>query len=360
MKIAVLGSGNGGCAVAFDCAQHGHTVSLFDFEPFPDNIAAIHDAGGIHSEGELEGFAEVAYSGHDITQALDGADLIYAVGPAYSTRPFAHDCKPHLRPEQIVVVCPGSSGGAIEFKNAAGLQLGGAEPLVAETSTLPYAVRITEPGKIRVFLKLRGGLYLAALPASQTRKAVDAISDVYPMTLPAANVFQTSLQNGNPVIHPTITLLNTALIERTHGDFCFYEDGVTESVGRLLEAVDRERIAIGHALGIDVIPDPTLGYTQGYMSDSTYDVGYSRAPGFRGIKAQSSLDNRYFHEDVGFGLVFLHDLARQVGVATPAINAIITLVSIVMDRDYLYDAPRTMKSLGLDGQSAAELHRLVA
>ena len=41
MKIAVLGSGNGGCAVAFDCAAHGHTVSLFDFERFPDTVAAV-------------------------------------------------------------------------------------------------------------------------------------------------------------------------------------------------------------------------------------------------------------------------------------------------------------------------------
>ncbi|MDH3589385.1 MAG: NAD/NADP octopine/nopaline dehydrogenase family protein [Gammaproteobacteria bacterium] len=360
MKIAVLGSGNGGCAVAFDCAAHGHTVSLFDFDPFPDQVAAVRGNGGIHSEGQLEGFAPIAYAGHDIAEALDGADIIYAVGPAYSTRPFANACKPHLQPGQIVIVCPSSCGGAIEFKKAAGLALGSTDPLVAETSTLPYAVRITGPGRINVFLKLKGGLFLAALPASGSRTAMDAISDVYPMAVLANNVFQTSLQNGNPVIHPTITLLNAALIERTGGDLFFYEDGVTESVGRLLEAVDRERIAIGHALGIDVIADPVIGYSQGYMADSTYDVGYSKAPGFKGIKAQSSLDNRYFHEDVGFGLVFLHDLARQIGVETPIIDAIITLVSIVMDRDYLTDAPRTMVSLGLAGHSAESLRQLVA
>jgi opine dehydrogenase len=69
---------------------------------------------------------------------------------------------------------------------------------------------------------------------------------------PAGNVLQTSLQNGNPVIHPAITLLNAALIERTGGDFFFYEDGVTPAVGRLIEAVDRERISIGRALGVDI------------------------------------------------------------------------------------------------------------
>jgi opine dehydrogenase len=359
MKIAVLGSGNGGCAVAFDCAAHGHSVSLFDFEQFPDTVAAIRDNGGIHSEGQLEGFAPIVYSGHDIGQALDGADLIYAVGPAYSTAPFAEACKPHLKSGQTVIVCPSSCGGAIEFKQVSGLELSGTDPLVAETSTLPYAVRITGPGRINVFLKLKGGLLLAALPASHSAAALQAISDVYPMTELAQNVFQTSLQNGNPVIHPTITLLNTALIERTGGDFFFYEHGVTESVGRLLQAVDRERLAIGKALGVEVLADPVIGYKQGYMADTSYDVGYSNAPGFKGIKAQSSLNNRYFHEDVGFGLVFLQDLARQVGVATPNIDSIITLVSTVMDRDYLAEAPRTMASLGLAGHDAAALQSVV-
>jgi opine dehydrogenase len=41
MKIAILGSGNGGCAVANDCARHGHSVRLFDFDTFPDNIMAV-------------------------------------------------------------------------------------------------------------------------------------------------------------------------------------------------------------------------------------------------------------------------------------------------------------------------------
>ena len=51
------------------------------------------------------------------------------------------------------------------------------------------------------------------------------------------------------MIHPAVTLLNAGLIERTGGAFLFYEEGVTESVGRAIEAVDRERLAIADALG---------------------------------------------------------------------------------------------------------------
>ena len=360
MDIAVLGSGNGGCAVAFDCTAHGHRVSLFDFEQFPESIKAVQNKGGIYCEGELEGFQPVAYAGHDIRKTLGGADIIYAVGPAYSTIPFAQACKPHLKKGQIVIVCPSSCGGAIEFKNSAGLELRNEEILVAETSTLPYAVRLLEPGKIRIFNKLKGGLFLAAVPAKNTNYVLEKVRKVYPAMSAAKNVLQTSLQNGNPVIHPTITLMNAALIERTKGDFDFYHEGVTPTVGRLIEAVDKERVAIGKKLGVQVIPDPELGVVQGYMTEATYDNGFNTAPGFEGVKAQPSLDYRYFNEDVGYGLVFLQKLGEQVGVATPIISAVITLVSLLMDRDYVGEARRTMETLGLSKHTAEELEKLFA
>ena len=96
------------------------------------------------------------------------------------------------------------------------------------------------------------------------------------------------------------------------------------------------------------------------MTEATYDDGFITAPGFAGVKAQSSLDHRYFNEDVGYGLVFIQKLGEQVGVATPVISAVITLVSLLMNRDYLSEAKRTMESLGLSNLSAKELEKLLA
>jgi len=360
MKITVLGSGNGGCAVAFECARQNHAVSLFDFDVFPDNIRKIRQQGGIRAKGELEGFAPIEYAGHEIDKAMRDAEIIYVVGPAYSTRPFAEACRPHLKKGQIVIICPGSCMGSLEFKNGAQLRLRDEDVMVAETSTLPYAVRILEPGEIHVYLKVKGGLFLAALPSRNAARITKKIHDMYPAMAPAKNVLQTSLQNGNPIIHPSVTLLNAALIERTGGDFHFYEEGVTPAVGRLIKALDRERIAIGQALNIEVIPEPELGSLQGYMAEPTYDKGYSEAPGFKGIKAQSKLDNRYFHEDAGYGLVFWRSLADQVGVETPCISSVIRLASVLMRQDYLAQGKRTMKSLGLSGHSARDLERILA
>jgi opine dehydrogenase len=358
MDVAVLGSGNGGCAVAFDFAQHGHDVRLYGTEAFPVNSEAVAAAGGIEASGVLSGFAPVSYAGHDCGAAMDGAELVLVVGPAFATEPLARDAKPHLRPGQTVAVCPSSGGGAIAFKHAAGLDLRDESINVGDTGTLPYAVRVTTPGVIRVFHKLVAAIWAAALPRAGTPRLVSLLADVYPGVHAADSVLQTALQNGNPVIHPAVTLLNAARIERTAGDFLFYEEGVTPGVGRLIEGVDRERLALASRLGLTVTSEPQTGIAQGYMVEDNYSTGYSTAPGFLGIHAQSELDHRYLTEDVGYGLVWLSDLGRQIGVPTPVVDAVIQVASTVMARDFRGEGKRTMASLGLDALSVEELAAL--
>lgn len=355
MKVTVLGSGNGGLAIAFEWSQAGHEVALFDFEMFTANIADVASRGGISADGELEGFAPVTYAGHSIERAMTGAELVFAVGPAYSTAPFAEAARAHAQPGQIFVVCPGSCAGAIVFKQTLGVALDDAHVVVAETSTLPYAVRVTGPAHLTVYNRLKGGYYVAALPGSATAEVFELLRSVHAEIQPAQSIWQTTLQNSNPIIHPAVTMANAALIERTGGDFLFYEDGVTEGVGRLIEAVDRERVGIADALGVPVRRDPVIGIEQGYQTIDDYGIGYSQAPGFLGIKAQAQLDHRYLNEDAGYGLVFMTDLARQLGVATPVMDAMLTVTSVLAARDYRGEKARTMAGLGLAGATPAEL-----
>jgi opine dehydrogenase len=358
MRVAVFGAGNGGVASAFDFAQHGHEVSLFATPEFGTNVVAVNENGGITASGDLQGFAPIRYAGHDAAEAVAGAELVVVVGPAYSTEPLAALAAPHLTDGMAVLVCPGSCAGAIAFKRAAGFDLGDERCVVGETSTLPYAVRVTEPGVVNVFLKLTTGVYLAGLPRAGTDHLLGLVSDVWPAVEKAESVFQTTLQNGNPVIHPAVTLLNAGLLERTGGDFLFYEEGVTESVGRLIEAVDAERLAIAGALGVTILSEPALGVRQGYMSEENYSTGYSTAPGFLGIEAQTQLDHRYLTEDIGYSLIFLTDLAARLGVPTPVMDAVITIGSVVLARDFRGERARTASTLGLDGMSREELAAL--
>ena len=58
MEVAVLGAGNGGCAVAFDWAQHGHNVRLFATAEYPGEVQAIVERGEIVSTGELRAWRQ--------------------------------------------------------------------------------------------------------------------------------------------------------------------------------------------------------------------------------------------------------------------------------------------------------------
>ena len=49
MKVAILGSGNGACAMAFEWARAGHDIYQFDFPQFAKQINRISAAGGITS-----------------------------------------------------------------------------------------------------------------------------------------------------------------------------------------------------------------------------------------------------------------------------------------------------------------------
>ncbi len=347
MKITVAGSGNGGMAVAFDWAQHGHEVAVYSEVAHADNVEEVRSRGGITSTGRLEGFAPVAYCGTDVEAAMEGTEVVLVVGPAFATESFARDLAPHLSHGMTIIVCPGSCGGALAFKKAAGLALEDDSLCVGETSTLPYAARADGEGNVQIFHRFDTGLYAAAVPRSGNDTLIEVLRQVYPAVSEASNVFQTSLQNGNPVIHPAVTLLNAGLLERTGGDFRFYEDGVTPSVGRLIEAVDRERLAIAAALGVTILSEPDIGVEQGYMTEPNYSTGYSTAPGFLGIKAPGVLDSRYLSEDVGYSLVFFTDLARRLDVATPVMDGIIEIASVVLGRHLRTAGARSLSSLGL-------------
>jgi len=51
-------------------------------------------------------------------------------------------------------------------------------------------------------------------------------------------------------------------------------------------------------------------------------------------------------------------IAANYGIETPAINLIIDLANLMLGQDYRANG-RTVRSLGIEGMSVEELHRLV-
>lgn len=346
MRVTVMGSGNGATAAAFEWAHNGHEVSMWDFERFDTNIAAIADRGHIEARAKFEGTAPIAYAGHDLDRALAGAELVLIVGPAYAHEAMGEALRGRTTTDAAYCMLPSACAGAVVLKQALGLDLGDDTYVIGETSTLPYGCRLVEPGVVRITTRVLDGLFVAALPSSRTDLLLARLQQVWPQAEAAKNVLQTTLQNGNPVLHPAIMLCNASRIENTGGDFLFYTDGVTPASARLIETIDNERIALGRAIGVEILPDPELGLRQGYLSEATYLTGYNQGIGFATSQAPKQLDFRYLTEDVPYGLVFTSELARQFDVPTPAIDAVIAMASVILGTDFRAQGKRLPSDLG--------------
>jgi opine dehydrogenase len=137
----------------------------------------------------------------------------------------------------------------------------------------------------------------------------------------------------------------------------------TDAVGRVTAAVDTERLAVAKALGIPARPFLDVFYEAGLTTKAAYDSGdISRAciesePN-KTIKSPASLDHRYIHEDVGYGLVPIAALGRLAGISTPTIDALVHITSLAVGIDYTRDG-LTLEKLGVAGKSPAELLKFV-
>ena len=111
--------------------------------------------------------------------------------------------------------------------------------------------------------------------------------------------------------------------------------------------------------GLEIENDPHISLRQGYLTEESYDHGYSNSPGFAGIKAPTQLDYRYYNEDAGYGLVLWLDLADRLGLELPNVRAMLQIVSSIMGRDYRAEKARTLDTLGLSGYSIQELLKIL-
>ncbi len=357
IRYTVIGAGHGGKAMAADLAAKGFTVNLYNRTAERINEIALRGEIDLEYENGASRCCRLAVVTSDIAEALDSADVIMVVVPASGHRDIARSCAPHLRDGQIIILNPGRTGGALEFRQILNREGCTADVIVAEAGTFVFASRSTGPAQARIFRR-KNAVSLAALPAMRTGHVLETVCEAYPQFIPVPNVLHTSLDNMGAIFHPALTLLNAGWIERTKGDFQFYIEGVTRSTAHVLEVLDRERVTIAAALGIRA--RPALRWLRDAYSakgETLYEAIQGN-PGYQGIKAPRNLRHRYIFEDVPFSLVPLASLGAQFGVDTWAADAMIRLACVVHGTNY-FERGRTAEDMGLKGLRVSEVKRYI-
>jgi opine dehydrogenase len=358
--VAVLGAGHGGCAAAADLGRRGYSVRLHARSA--ERLKPLRDRGGIEARGVHQGVVRIDLMTTDLGDAVRGADLIMLVVPSIAHEPYARALMPLLEDGQPIFLNPGHTGGGLHFLHA--LRRAGYRGAITscETVTLTYITRMEGPATVNIY-SYTTRLRFAALPGRHADTMFALVKPLYPNIIRATSVLETGLGNINAIFHPPGMIMNAGWIERWQGDFLFYREGITQAVGRVTASVDAERLAIAKALGVPAVPFLDIFHEAGLTTQAARDLGdIARAcedsePN-RTIKAPPSLDHRYIHEDVGYGLVPMAELGRLAGVATPTIDALIRLAGLALGIDYARDG-LTLERLGLAGKSPAELARFV-
>jgi opine dehydrogenase len=358
-RVLIVGAGNGGFAAAADLTRRGAVVALYNRTA--EKLHPVIEQGGVRYSGVLgDGLAPIARTSTDLGEVMDGAELIVVCTTASAHDDLAARMAAHLRPAQRIVLNPGGMLGSVAFSRALRRAGYAGNLTIGETGTLTYICRKPDPGSIRI-TSAAGDVPFAAYPGKATSGLVSAIAALLPRVNPQPHVLAAGFANVNAILHPPVMVLGAAWIEHTGGDFCFYYDAATPAVGRLLGALDAERLAIARAWDVRVPPFLELFGRIGSTTPAAAASGdhqralLESAPN-RHIKAPPSLDHRYLHEDIPYGVVPLADLGHRAGVPTPFLDAIVTLSSLLGRRDYRAEG-RTLDALGFAGRAPREIVR---
>lgn len=349
-NYAVIGAGNGGKLLASLIASKGHPVKLMDKNP--DVIAEIRSWDNtIEVIGRVECKAKVPTVTTDLAEAVSDAEIVMVVTTADAHYDLACAMAPYIKDGQVFILNPGQTGGLMEFYSTL-TSRSGKNIVVGTVQDLIYGCRMKEPGVMNCSAAKKVMDFIT-YPVAETPRVMELIGDIFPQLRPAKSILAIDFDNMSSMIHPAPTLVNAGRTECGEA-YVYYGEGITPSVARLLEAMDAERIAVGAAYGVEVT---SLAQWQAAAYDvhgeDLYHV-FQNNPFYRGVKADTTINNRFVTEDVPCGLVPLCEYGKAAGVPTPTMDAVVSLANAMMGADYRVSG-RTLEKLGLAGLSVEEI-----
>jgi len=297
MRVGILGAGAVAYGAAARLAQLGHEATIWS----PSGGRTIELALGrpLVATGAITGsfYPRVASS---CAEAVEDADTVLLAMPGYGHRSALEAAAPYVRDNQPFIISSHMSFGALylsKLLSARGIRA----PIIAWGSTFSTGRQITST-QVTVGA-IRKSVDLATLPESAIDEGLALCSKLFGDNFTKSDgLLAITLSNLNPQIHLGIALLNLTRIERA--EEWAQNENVTPTVGRLIEALDNERLAIAAAFDLrvrTVQEHISLSYRipSAGVSDMCQEM-HRRGLGASGPK---TVDSRYVLEDVPFGLL---------------------------------------------------------
>ena len=179
MKVAVIGAGNGGQAMAAWIANSGNSVSLYDRNE--KKIEELRNLSTIELSGAVKVVSKIDVITHDIIECISHADLIMLCTTADAHQEIAQTIAPYLKDEQVIVLNPGRTGGALCFRNTLNRSDCHAKVYVGEAQTLVFACRLIKNGKVNI-IGIKDRVLMSAIPASDNNIILEKLGQCFTCT----------------------------------------------------------------------------------------------------------------------------------------------------------------------------------
>ncbi|MCG2791887.1 MAG: NAD/NADP octopine/nopaline dehydrogenase family protein [Actinomycetia bacterium] len=143
------------------------------------------------------------------------------------------------------------------------------------------------------------------------------------------------------------------------GNFQFYIEGVTQSVAKILETVDKERVMVAKKLKCANVYSAIEWLSMAYnvVEDNLFDAIHSN-PGYVGIMAPRTINVRYITEDVPMSLVPISEFGKIFGLKTRVIDSLIDIANSIFKKDFR-ESGRNLSRLGLEGLDLSQIRDIL-
>lgn len=352
MKIALLGSGGIGLAMAALACRDGHEASIWS--PSGKGTAALKEGTPLTVTGAFQGTFHLHIAA-SCEEAMRGADCVVFALPAYAHRTVMEVAAKHVEPAQVLIVSSQYSLSSL-YLRALLDERGISSPVIAWGTTLLMA-GVVSPAEIKVF-SIRDRVDIATIPASALAAGVTACQALFgDRFLPRQSAIAIELSNINPPVHVANALCNFTRMEKAeHWD---HYGSLTPSVARFIEKLDEERLRIAEAFDVEVKTiHQHMSFTFGKPL-MPLEMAAEQASARGGPAGPKSLKTRWIHEDIPFGIVPVIALADVAGLHVPLYQAGYKIFCALMDRRFEADND-LLRRLDLQNHSVKSLNERVS
>ncbi|WP_366656731.1 NAD/NADP octopine/nopaline dehydrogenase family protein [Fodinicurvata sp. EGI_FJ10296] len=351
MRVGILGAGAIGFGMAAFLNDAGHRPTIWS--PSGQRTRTLAGGAPLVATGAIE-TSFVPRVAADAAEAVADQDVVLLALPGNGHKMAMDAIAPHLQAGQIVVISSHASFGALYLSRLLARR-GVSVPIVAWGTTLTTG-RQTSDTQVNVNT-VRQRIDLATVPAASIDAGHAICTELFgDRFVRRDGLLAIALSNLNPQNHMGIALCNLTRMER--GEKWGQGENVTPAVGRLLEALDAERLAVAEAFGVQVrtiFEHFSLSFHVPMASVSAMNQEMHAAG--RGGIGPDTLESRYVLEDVPFGLVPTARLASLAGVPARLHESGIAIFGAAYGRDFAGEND-LLPAVGLDGLGPEDLKRL--